>query len=150
MTLADAGYATSVYFHFRLTGCFLGTFILARFSIKKFFLISVICMALSAVGLFLFSNPALLYVSIALVGFGNSNIFPMIFSQALQSIPERDNEISGLMIMGVSGGAIFPLLMGVGSDMIGSQAGALIILSVLIIYLFILSSKIRDNKSSLK
>lgn len=147
MTLADAGYATSVYFLFRLAGCFLGTFILARSSIKKFFLISVICMALSAVGLLLFSNLTLLYISVALVGFGNSNIFPMIFSQAIQSIPERDNEISGLMIMGVSGGAIFPLLMGIGSDLIGSQVGALIIVSVLVIYLFFLSSKIKAGKA---
>ncbi|MDR2914340.1 MAG: MFS transporter [Tannerella sp.] len=143
MTLADAGFATSLYFLFRLLGCFSGTFILARFSINKFFIISVVCMALSVVGLFFFSNLTLLYIAIAFVGFGNSNIFPMIFSKALQFMPERDNEISGLMIMGVAGGAIFPLLMGVCSDWLNSQVGAVIVLAVLVIYLFYLTPKIK-------
>jgi fucose permease len=145
MTLADAGFAASLYFLFRLIGCLSGTFILSRFSIPKFFLISVGCMALSVVGLFFFSNLSLLYVSIALVGFGNSNIFPMIFSKSLQSIPERDNEVSGLMIMGISGGAVFPLLMGVGSDWLHSQVGAVIILAALVVYLFFLSSVIKGK-----
>jgi fucose permease len=146
MSLADAGFATSLYFLFRVAGCFAGTFILARFPVHKFFLISVLSMAISAVGLFFFSQPAILYVAIALVGFGNSNIFPMIFSKALQSMPERDNEIAGLMIMGVSGGAIFPLLMGVCSDWLNSQTGAVIILAALVVYLFFLSPIIKVKK----
>ncbi len=146
MTLADAGFATSLYFLFRLMGCFSGTFILARFSINKFFLISVVCMALSITGLFLFSDLTLLYVAIALVGFGNSNIFPIIFSKALQFMPERDNEISGLMIMGIAGGAFYPLLMGVGSDLLKSQMGAVVVLSILVAYLFFLFSFFKSNK----
>ncbi|MDR0866161.1 MAG: MFS transporter [Candidatus Symbiothrix sp.] len=139
MTLADAGFATSLYFLFRVAGCFLGTFILARFSIHKFFIISVISMALSVVGLFFAADVTTLYICMALVGFGNSNIFPMIFSKAIQSMPERENEISGLMIMGISGGAIFPLLMGVGSDWLKSQVGAVIVLAILVVYLFFLA-----------
>ena len=138
MALTDAGFATSIYFLFRVVGCFLGTFILARFAIHRFFIISVICMAFSAAGLFVFSNPVYLYISIAFMGFGNSNIFPIIFSKALQSNPERDNEISGLMIMGIAGGAIFPLLMGVASDAFNAQAGAIVVIIALIAYLFFL------------
>ncbi|MDR2087582.1 MAG: MFS transporter, partial [Dysgonamonadaceae bacterium] len=129
MTLIDAGLATSVYFLFRVVGCFSGTFILVRMKMYKFFVISIICMALSATGLFLFSDTSLLYIAIALAGFGNSNIFPMIFSKALQSVPERDNEVSGLMIMGIAGGAVFPLLMGVVSDRLDSQSGAVIVVA---------------------
>jgi fucose permease len=140
MTLVDAGLATSVYFLFRVAGCFSGTFILARVQVHKFFIVSVICMALSVVGLFFFSNTTLLYIAIALVGFGNSNIFPMIFSKALQSLPERDNEVSGLMIMGIAGGAVFPLLMGVASDWAGAQGGAVWVVAALVAYLFVLSS----------
>jgi fucose permease len=146
MTLTDAGFATSLYFMFRVIGCFLGSYILARFSIHKFFNLSVICMALSAVGLVFVADQTLLYICIALVGFGNSNIFPMIFSKALQSLPKRDNEISGLMIIGVSGGAVFPLLMGVASDSLNTQLGAVIILAVLVVYLFFLSPLIKDKK----
>jgi fucose permease len=146
MTLVDAGLATSVYFLFRVAGCFSGTFILARVQVHKFFIVSVVCMALSVVGLFFFSNTTLLYIAIALIGFGNSNIFPMIFSKALQSLPERDNEVSGLMIMGIAGGAVFPLLMGVASDWAGAQRGAVWVVAALVAYLFVLSSFLRDKK----
>jgi len=138
MALADAGFATSVYFLFRVIGCLLGTFILARFAIHQFFIVSVSCMALSVAGLLIFNDVTLLYCCIALVGFGNSNIFPIIFSKALLSKPERDNEIAGLMIMGVAGGGIFPLLMGVASDGLGAQAGAIMVIAALITYLFFL------------
>ena len=138
MELSDAGFATSIYFLFRVVGCLLGTFILARFAIHKFFFISVIFMALAMTGLFIYSDTTLLYISVGLAGFGNSNIFPIIFSKAIQSKPERDNEIAGLMIMGVSGGAIFPLLMGVASDGLGAQAGAVMVISALLVYLFFL------------
>lgn len=146
MSLSEAGIATSVYFLFRVIGSFSGTFILARYSINKFFIVSVLCMALSVVGLFVSSQISLLYICIALIGFGNSNIFPMIFSKALQSLPERDNEVSGLMIMGIAGGAIFPLLMGVLSDLLQSQQGAIIIVALLVGYLACLSPRIKKTE----
>ena len=80
---------------------------------------------------------------IALVGFGNSNIFPILFSQALLSMSEKQNEVSGLMIMGLFGGTIFPLLMGFASDAMRSQMGALIVLSVGVIYLIFLVPKLK-------
>ena len=141
--LTSAGYATSLYFLFRTLGSFGGAFILAKFSAKKFFILSSACIAAAVVGLFFFRDLTAIYVCIALIGFGNSNIFSIIFSQALLRKPERGNEVSGLMIMGVSGGAIFPLLMGVATDAIGSQVGAVIVLAALTVYLFLLAPKIR-------
>jgi fucose permease len=76
-----------------------------------------------------------MYTGIALFGLGNSNIFSVIFSQALIEKPTSHNEVSGLMIMGIFGGAIFPLIMGVMSDFIGGQSGALFVLLVLVVYL---------------
>ena len=87
-----------------------------------------------------------LYIAIALVGFGNSNIFPMIFSKALLSRPDKENEMSGLMIMGLIGGTIFPLLMGVASDAAGSQIGSVLVVSVGVIYLAVLSVKFLKTK----
>jgi fucose permease len=141
-----AGVATSVYFMFRLLGCLLGSVILAKCKHIYFWHVSVILMALSVVGFFFASNEWMLYACLALVGFGNSNIFPMVFSKAVQSMSDRSNEISGLMIMGIAGGAIFPLLMGIASDGLGSQNGAVIVTALLVAYLFFLSTKIKDNK----
>ncbi|MDD6898303.1 MAG: MFS transporter, partial [Bacteroidales bacterium] len=87
---------------------------------------------------------AVLYTSIALVGYGNSNIFPLIFSQALLSEKDRQNEVSGLMIMGLFGGTVFPMLMGFASDAVG-QVGAVLVMAVGVIYLFSYISKIKTS-----
>ena len=87
MTLDDAAFATSLYFIFRTAGCFLGSFILRQMSPKSFFGISVVMMLAAMVGLFIFHDKAVIYACIALIGFGNSNVFSVIFSQALLYLP---------------------------------------------------------------
>lgn len=143
MTLAEAGFATSLYFIFRTAGCFSGAFILRKVSPKSFFLFSVLLMAVAMAGLFLFHTKTIIYVCIALIGFGNSNVFSIIFSEALLYLPSKQNEVSGLMIMGLFGGTIFPLLMGFASDLFHSQSGAVMILSVGVLYLLALWPKLK-------
>jgi fucose permease len=134
MTLNEAAFATSLYFIFRTIGCLTGSFFLRVMKTKVFFIISVLMMAISMALMFGGSSKAILYTAIALVGYGNSNIFSMVFSQALISVPDKQNEVSGLMIMGLFGGTIFPLLMGFMSDAMG-QAGAVAIMAIGVIYL---------------
>ena len=130
MTLTEAGFATSLYFIFRTLGCFSGAFILRAVSSRIFFLISAI------------DSQTVIYICIALIGFGNSNVFSIIFSQALLSMPDKKNEVSGLMIMGLFGGTVFPLLMGVASDAIG-QNGAVAVMTAGVIYLLVYTLKIK-------
>jgi len=141
LPLEKAGIATSIYFLFRTLGCFSGSFILAKFPLKKFLAVSVACMVLAMIGLFVCRTLIGLYVAIALVGFGNSNIFSMVFSKALLYLPEKNNEMSGLMIMGLIGGTVFPLLMGVLSDAMGTQTGSVIVISLGVAYLVYLAAK---------
>lgn len=142
MTLDEAGFATSLYFIFRTLGCFSGAIILQKVSARSFFVASVICMLLAMAGLFVSDAEAVIYTAIALIGFGNSNIFSIIFSQALLAIPEKKNEISGLMIMGLFGGTVFPLFMGFASDAMG-QDGAVAVMTVGVIYLLFYTLKIK-------
>ena len=142
MDLAAAGFATSLYFIFRTIGCLSGSAILRLIPEKVFFAISV-CMIIAAMILLAVSHSqAALYTGIALVGFGNSNIFSICFAQALNHDPEHKNEISGLMIMGLFGGTIFPLGMGVMSDIMGSL-GAVLVMAVGAAYLTYFTIKIR-------
>lgn len=146
LPLETAGKATSVYFLFRTIGCLTGSLILAKWKDSKFFAVSVALMVLSMIGLGFCRNEFALYASLALVGFGNSNIFPIIFSRALLSRPDKTNEISGLMIMGLIGGSVFPLLMGIMSDALQSQIGSVIVISVGVVYLIILSRILLKRK----
>ena len=145
MSLNDAAFATSLYFIFRTIGCLTGSFFLRVMSNRLFFVISVVMMALSMLGLAVGTSKAVLYVAIALVGYGNSNIFSLVFSQALLSDETKQNEISGLMIMGLFGGTVFPLLMGFASDAIG-QVGAVAVMALGVVYLFTYISKIKASK----
>ena len=135
MTLNEAAFATSLYFIFRTIGALTGSFFLRIMKTRWFFIFSVVLMAVSMALMFGGESKATLYTAIALVGYGNSNIFSMAFSEALLSVPDKQNEVSGLMIMGLFGGTIIPLVMGFCSDAIG-QAGAVAVMAIGVIYLF--------------
>lgn len=145
LPLVEAGFATSIYFIFRTAGCFSGAFILRRMSAKLFLGISVAMMLAGMAILFAAGSLGVIYAGIALVGFGNSNVFSVIFSEALVSAPSEKNEVSGLMIMGLFGGTIFPLAMGYAADCVG-QWGAVAVMTVGVIYLLYYTYKIKTNK----
>jgi len=140
--LEEASFATGLYFIFRTAGCFIGAFLLRTMSPKLFFGISVVMMAVAMVILFTAHSLGALYTGIALIGFGNSNVFSIVFSQALIAAPREKNEVSGLMIMGLFGGTIFPLAMGHAADAVG-QAGAVAVMTVGVAYLLYYTIKIK-------
>ena len=143
-SLDEAAFATSLYFIFRTIGCFSGSYILRKVSNRLFFGISALLILAAMIGLAVVAQPQshiFIYVMIAMIGYGNSNIFSIIFSQALLHEPERQNEVSGLMIMGLFGGTVFPLLMGFASDLIGTL-GAVLVMMVGAIYLSLFTFKI--------
>jgi MFS transporter, FHS family, L-fucose permease len=144
LPLEKAGLGTSLYFAARTLGTFIGAIVLVKVSGRKFFIISMIA-ALIAMGLLL--SLSMLWgilTMIFILGFAVANVFPIIFSMALRIMPGLENEISGLMIMGVAGGAIIPPLMGLMADKT-SQAGALLILLMAILYLLYTAFRVKDN-----
>lgn len=142
LPLEEAGFATGVYFIFRTAGCFLGAFILRFMPPKIFFGISALMMLAGVTILFICDTLTPLYAGIALIGFGNSNIFPIVFSQALVYTPNERNEVSGLMIMGLFGGTVFPLAMGYAADAVG-QVGAVTVMTIGVLYLIYYTLKIK-------
>ncbi len=141
-TLNEAATATSLYFIFRTIGCFTGSFFLRVLKPRMFFAASVVMMSFSMVMMSAGDSKWILYIAIALVGYGNSNVFSIVFSQALLSVPEKKNEVSGLMIMGLFGGTVFPLIMGYASDALG-QEGAVAVMAVGVVYLLTYINKVK-------
>ncbi|GET24002.1 sugar MFS transporter [Prolixibacter sp. NT017] len=135
LSAINAGYGPSVYFAFRTMGTFLGTFLLAHYSSEKFFKWNIIIAALALFMLIFAGNEVLIFGLFAVVGFTIANIFPIIFGMAIQSRPDKANEISGLMITGVFGGAVIPFFMGLLSDALGSQVGAVLVILLSALYL---------------
>jgi FHS family L-fucose permease-like MFS transporter len=141
--LDQAGLGTSLYFAARTTGALLGAILLVTLSARKFFIFSMVAAIAAMVAALLLSNLWALLAMIFVLGFAVANVFSIVFSAALQKKPERGNEISGLMIMGVSGGALFPWLMGVVSDSFNSQGAAFAVLLGLLCYLLFLAFSLK-------
>ena len=128
----------SLYFAARTLGTFLGTIILARYPSGKFLTQNMI-VAIAVFAVFLLSsNTTILLIALFLIGLSCANVFPIIFSQAIQSEPDKANEISALMIMGVAGGAILPVIMGIVADN-SNQLISLLIPFCALIYILIVS-----------
>lgn len=104
------------------------------------------CFRLSALlglvgGLILmFGVSSLAIVGVLAAGLGFANIWPMLFSITVEEEPERANELSGLMCMAISGGAIVPLVMGrlVDAEL---KTWAFVVPAACFAYLFALSLK---------
>ena len=142
LPLEEAGIATSVYFIFRTIGCFTGAFVLSKLSARHFFGFSVALMLVAIGMLFVCDTLYPIYIAIGLIGFANSNIFSIILSQALMKEPKERNEVSGLMIMGLFGGTVFPLAMGFAADALG-QTGAIGVMSAGVAYLLYYTLRIK-------
>ncbi len=148
MLLEQAGLGSSLYFIARTTGAFIGAILLVRISGRNFLIVSMIAAIAGMILMLMMGAVWAILALIFLLGFAIANVFSIIFSAALQRKPERANEISGLMIMGVAGGAVMPPLMGIVSDAMG-QAGGLALLLVAMAYLLICAFVVlkTENKS---
>ncbi len=144
LPLERAGLGTSLYFAARTVGSFAGAILLVKFSKRKFYIVSMILGIVALVSLILIPNLWIMMIMILCLGLAISNIFSIIFSAALQRKPDRANEVSGLLIMGVAGGAVVPPLMGVVADMSG-QTGAMILLLAAMGYLLYNAFKMQKD-----
>jgi len=112
-----------------MVGTFGGALMLTMLPSRKFFLWSSILALVSIIALIFTPTDISAMVIIFIIGLGVANIFPLIFSLSVEKYPVRTNEISGLMIMAVSGGAVIPLLIGSLTDNVGVTAGMLVLVA---------------------
>lgn len=117
----------SVYFFGKMLGTFLGAVMLAMLSSRKFLAWTSVLGLASLLALLIVPSDMGAMVVIFIVGLGVANIFPLIFSLTVDRYPQRTNEISGLMIMAICGGAAIPPLVGLLTDTLGLMAGMMVL-----------------------
>ena len=130
MIETDASLGSSVYFFCRTVGAFIGAFLLARLSDIRYLRVNLLIM-LASLGVLYFAHSSIQI----LVGVG-----------ALRCRPDKANEISGLMITGIFGGAIVPPLMGFLTEKMDSQIGSVLVLTVCAVYLIFCSYSFKAQK----
>lgn len=145
LPLSEAGMGNSVYFFARTLGAFLGGILLMKLPERRFFTASVFIALAGLVGMIFLQGLWAVLACVAVFGLGYANLFSIIFSISMQRVPERANEVSALLIVGVSGGAVIPPVLGVITDSFGSQGAAIVALSIVWLYLVFLISAIKAH-----
>ena len=148
LPLEKAGLGNSVYFLARTVGAFLGGLILMKYPAGKFFTASSLVALAALVGLIFSKNLVTVLVFVALFGLGYANLFSIIFSISMLKVPQKTNEVSALLIVGVCGGAIIPPVLGVVTDSFGTQGAALVALTLAWLYMVVLIPFINKVKTS--
>jgi MFS transporter, FHS family, L-fucose permease len=132
ISLEKASLGISIYFTALMIGRFVGAVILRWVSSRKFLLLTSILALLGMLALLVSPTLMLTRIIIFIIGLGSANLFPLIFAIAVEKMPDRVNEISGLMIMAVAGGAFIPPVMGLVSSAFGIVPGFLVLVAVMI------------------
>jgi len=128
----------TVYFSGRILGTFAGALLLTKISSQKFFMWTSLLGILFLAGILLIKSATLAWGLVFLIGLTVANIWPLVFSLAVGKYPERSNEISGLMMMAISGGAVIPLLVGWLGDISNVTVGMSVLVACMI-YLWVVS-----------
>lgn len=143
MPVASAGIASSTYFICRTVGALLGAILLVKVSNRKFILANIVAAMLFLIILLFVRGKGMILTCVGGIGFFCASIYAVIFAEALKIFPSKKNELSGLMTMGVCGGAVIPPLMGLMTDSIGSQVGSLIIIGICMVYILFCGLKFK-------
>lgn len=138
ISLENASLGISIFFTAEMTGRFLGAILLQWISSKKFFVYTTILAISGIVALILSRDIMLSRISIFIAGFGLANLFPIIFATAIEKMPIRINEISGLMVMAIAGGAFLPPVVGLVSTLYGVLSG-FFVLVIAMLYILVIS-----------
>ncbi|NQU55233.1 MAG: MFS transporter [Bacteroidetes bacterium] len=144
LSLDNASLGISIFFTAEMIGRFIGAVLLRFIKTKYFFRISTILATAGLILLLLAPGVWMARIAIFVIGLGAANIFPLIFSIAVEKLPNRVNEISGLMIMAVAGGAFIPPIMGFVSSAFGVLE-SFIVLLVVVLYLLVISLYSKSN-----
>ena len=121
----------SLFFLPILIGRFTGAAVLRSLSPAHFLLLTVL-ISLAGIAMLLLGNMFIAFAGIVMIGLGFANIFPLIFSITIDQLPSRSNELSGLMIFAIVGGAFVPVLTGAFADLTNLILGFLVPLGCLI------------------
>ena len=98
---------------------------------RRFFVVTCAVSILGLLGLFL-PDETIAVASFFVTGLGFANIFPLVFSIAVETMPQHTNELSGLMVTAIVGGAFVPPLMGAVADRTSVELSFLVPLAAIL------------------
>ena len=101
---------------------------MTKISEMKYFRINILAAIAAILVLAFYEDATVNLICVGGIGFFCSCIFSIIYSMAVQRMPEKANLISGLMITAVAGGGAVTPLIGAATDAAGITAGVCVLL----------------------
>jgi fucose permease len=144
ITMEKAAWGISAFFAGETISRLIGAIILNKIKPRIFLVLTTLTALAGIAGVFIAPAFYVALVAIFIIGLGAGSMFPIIFSLSLEKMPDRANEISGLLIMAVSGGAFIPPLAGWTSDMI-SPVASIGVIGFCFLYILWVSFYVRKN-----
>ena len=148
MELGKAGMGNSVYFFARTIGAFTGGLLMMRFRERHFYKYSVFIALTGLMLMMLSKNTSVVFIGVSVFGLGYANLFSILFSLALKYLAGKVNEVSALLIIGVSGGAILPPALGVATDLAGTQLAGIAGITIVWFYMIWLIKKVQTIRTA--
>ncbi|MBL1409695.1 sugar MFS transporter [Sphingobacterium faecale] len=147
VSLEDAKFFTGLTMGAMVVGYIIGIICIPKYLSQEnaLKLCAILGIAFTVTIVFTSGMTSLLFV--ALLGLANSLIWPAIWPLALKGVGKFTSAASGLLVMGIAGGAIIPLIYGQIAHVIGSHQAYWIALPC---YLFILYYAIAGHKAGKK
>ena len=141
---ADCKYAPQTYFFMRTIGALLGSVLLARIDAVRYFRVNIVLCIVSIALLIVSPSATMALACIGGIGFFASSVFSIVYSVAMQRRPEYANEISGLMVTAISGGALVTPVIGYCMELAGINGGLYVIMACAI-YLAVCAFAVRNK-----
>ena len=97
---------TRGFYACRIVGTLVGAWALVRVTDTKYLGWNMALALVLCVALFFLRNDAAIYAAVGILGFAMACVFATFYAVATRAVPERANEVAGLMILAISAGAV--------------------------------------------
>lgn len=118
----DGARAVAGFWGAMTVGCVAGL-VLLKLIDSRFVLMGFGALAIAAIACALFGPVAIAVIAFPACGFALSVMWSVVFSLALNSVPDHQGTLAGILCTGIVGGALTPLLVGHLGDAVGLRSG---------------------------
>ena len=134
---------TTGFYACRIVGTIVGAWALVRVRDTKYLGWNMAGVLALCLVLLFTDSGAVIYAAVGLMGFGMACVFATFYSVATRAVPERANEVAGLMIMAIAAGAVSGPVCGAIIRLSGNPHAGMLFVAACIGYMLWASFKLR-------